>query len=254
VAAAWGDARWWVVDGVLHATGLAPAAAAASPARFVAPIPEGPPPARPVPDGPAREAWPQPPMPEGAAAVLREVAIVRDEAGLRGMAADGERWRRPGSEVSTQLGELVIDGVVVEAATGRDMGPVPDGAQRLGLRDGALLSAHVEGDDAVVRQDGVEIARLPRGSGEELGAVAADAELVYLGVGRRLVALDAAGVRWQVTLATRARADRPMVTELRVAGDLLLARTLSPLIHLKPVWAFDRRAGDVVDLLDLGRS
>ena len=95
---------------------------------------------------------------------------------------------------------------------------------------------------------GVEIARLPHAPGR-VGAVAAAEDLVYVGVGGRLVALDRAGVRWQVELG--ASDPRPMVLELRVVDGLLLVRTLHPMNHFAPVWAFDRYTGDVVDGIDL---
>jgi hypothetical protein len=248
VAAAWGDARWWVRAGMLYATGVAAAAQdPPAPARFElsepAPVV---PPERPLVVGPARAAWSRPEVGASTVAVVHGVPIDREEAQLVGRAS--APWRRPFGPIDTSLGEMVIDGVVVDAATGHDVGPVPAGAERLYVRDGAVVAAHREGEVVVIR-DGAARWVLPVGVPGSVSALVATDQRTYLGVGHWLMAFEGDAIRWKVRLSRNA--SRPMVLELRLAGDLLLAKTLHPMPHFAPVWAFDRDTGDVVDVMNL---
>jgi hypothetical protein len=145
---------------------------------------------------------------------------------------------------------MVIDGVVVDAETGRDVGPVPEGAERLYVRDGAVVAAHREGEVVVIR-DGAARWVLPVGVPGAVSALVATDQRTYLGVGHWLMAFEGDAIRWKVRLSRNA--SRPMVRHLLLAGDLLLVVTLHPMTGFAPVWAFDPDTGDVVDVIDLDR-
>lgn len=250
VAAAWGDARWWVRAGVLYATGIASAAQdPPAPARFELSEPAHVvPPERPLVVGAARAAWSHPAVGASTVAVVHGVAIDREDEQLVGRAT--APWRRPFGPIDTSLGVMVIDGVVVDAETGRDVGPVPGGAERLYVRDGAVVAAHREGEVVVIR-DGAARWVLPVGVPGAVSALVATDQRTYLGVGHWLMAFEGDAIRWKVRLSRNA--SRPMVRHLLLAGDLLLAVTLHPMTGFAPVWAFDPDTGDVVDVIDLDR-